>query len=132
MLYTENKIRLLYDKGWADGAIGSSSAIWSEAWINDLHYGELIATSSRDIKHNIQKIKSCGQIIDKLNAVTFVYNNDERNHIHSGLIYEDTVEVMPEICRYEDGIKSISYIELVPYLLKEIQELRKRVKQLER
>ena len=51
--------------------------------------------------------------------------------MHSGLIYKDTISVFPEICREENGIKSIAYIELIPYLLKEVQELRIRVKQLE-
>ena len=49
-----------------------------------------------------------------------------------GLIYEDTIEIMPEICIQDEANKAISYVELIPALLKEIQDLRKRVAELER
>ena len=87
--------------------------------------------SSKDIKHNIKALPSVGDNLDKLNPVTFVYNNDPEEKTRHGLIYEDTVDVMPEICANNEGQKSINYIELIPMLLKEIQDLRKRVKELE-
>ena len=38
---------------------------------------------------------------------------------------------MPEICTGDESNKAISYTELIPMLLKEIQDLRARVKTLE-
>ena len=119
-----------YQSG-ARGCLGSTTHPWAKGYITDI-YGTIRGTSSRAIKHNITEIKSNGEVLDKLAPITFIYNDDKENVQHSGLIYEDTVGVMPEIC-HDDGVtKSICYVELVPYLLKEIQDLRRRVKQLEK
>lgn len=111
--------------------LGTDSDWFYQAYIRNVHYNSLVQESSRDVKHNIVDIQPSGSRIDQLKPVTFVYNDDDNEMMHSGLIYEDTISVFPEICMEDNGIKSIRYIELVPYLLKEIQELRKRVKQLE-
>ena len=89
------------------------------------------AKSSRDVKHNIQPMESVGETLDKLEPVTFVYDDDPDEKTRSGLIYEDTMEVLPEICTEDESNKGVSYVELIPMLLKEIQDLRKRVKELE-
>ena len=99
----------------------------------DVYYDNLNQNSSRDIKYDIKPIEQAGERLDELQPVSFKYYNDEKRRTHLGLIYEDTIGIMPEICTVveRDGTKAISYIELVPILLKEIQELRSRVKALE-
>ena len=72
-----------------------------------------------------------GDKIDKLEPVTFIYKKDKDGKRRTGLIYEDTINVMPEICTENDGDKAINYVEMIPMLLKEIQDLRARVKALE-
>ena len=97
-------------------------------------YGRVQSVSSRNIKKNITKLKDCGDVIDKLEPVSFLYKKDSSGKKHLGLIYEDTVDILPEICDSEDrgdSLKTINYVELVPVLLKEIQSLRKRVAELE-
>ena len=101
-------------------------------------YGVVSSISSRNQKHSIKALEDAGTIIDKLKPVSFAYNNDPQNKKHLGLIYEDTVDVLPEICdetkqnNSPETVKSINYVELVPLLLKEIQDLRKRVAELEK
>ena len=95
-------------------------------------YDYLVQNSSREVKHDIKKLGSVGDKFDKLEPVTFVYNKDPKAIQRMGLIYEDTVDVMPEICNDFNGEKSINYVELIPALLKEIKDLRKRVAELER
>lgn len=87
--------------------------------------------SSREMKHDIEDMESVGDKLDKLNPVSFVYDYDEEERKRFGLVYEDTIDVLPEICSQKEDEKGINYIELVPALLKEIQELRARVKALE-
>ena len=77
-------------------------------------------------------LESSGSKIDALRPVTFVYDSDEKEKKHAGLIYEEAIEVMPEICTGDENHKAINYVELIPVLLKEIQELRERVAELER
>ena len=72
-----------------------------------------------------------GDFIDKLNPVTFIYNDDKEKRKQYGLIYEDTINILPEITTQDDNNKAINYTELVPIMLKEMQELRKRVAMLE-
>lgn len=98
---------------------------------NTVEYTYLSQVSSKDIKHDIQSLPSFGNKIDGLKPVTFVYDNDKEERTRMGLIYEDTVKVMPEICTKDESNKAINYVELIPALLKEIQELRIRVKTLE-
>lgn len=96
--------------------------------------GNVEAPSSRAYKQNITDLKDCGDIIDQLLPVSFVYKKDKTKTKRLGLIYEDTINVLPEICSEDDMSqtpKSINYVELVPVLLKEIQCLRSRVKRLE-
>lgn len=88
--------------------------------------------SSREKKHDIEKINCSGKIIDNLNPVSFVYNGDATNRKRYGLIYEEAVDVMPDICMDVNGEKSITYNDLISVLLKETQELRKRVAELEK
>ena len=113
------------------GYIGISDHKFEYGYINTIYYATLNQNSSKDIKHNIKPIESVGGKIDKLEPVTFVYDSDPGERTRMGLIYEDTVEVMPEICTNNEGNKAINYVELIPALLKEIQDLRSRVKTLE-
>lgn len=99
--------------------------------ILELTYRTMIQNSSKEIKHLIQPMEPVGEKLDRLQPVTFVYDDDPEEKVRAGLIYEDTVEVMPEICTGDESNKAISYMELVPMLLKEIQDLRARVKALE-
>ena len=89
------------------------------------------ATSSREIKHDIMNLNEVGEMLDNLTPVSFIYNDDKFNEKRFGLIYEDTVEICPDICKENGVSRTINYVDLVPILLREIQSLRARVKQLE-
>ena len=93
--------------------------------------GTVQSPSSRDIKHDIHPLDEMGDKIDRLRPVSFVYDNDGGENKHYGLIYEDAVDVMSQICSNNESSKGINYMELIPVLLKEIQSLRTRVKELE-
>lgn len=102
-----------------------------EGHFKNVYYESLVQDSSRNVKHNIKPLLPCGEKLDGLEPVTFVYDNDIEEKEHTGLIYEDTVDIMPEICTKNEAHKAINYVELIPMLLKEIKELRARVKALE-
>lgn len=102
-----------------------------DIYCDTLYYYNLVQQSSRYVKNNIQNMESQGDRLDRLQPVTFEYKNDRKGKRRSGLIYEDTVDVMPEICTDNGGDRAINYVEMIPMLLKEIQDLRARVKTLE-
>lgn len=112
------------------GNIGSNSQRWDTVYVNALHQG-----SSKYVKHDIQTMRDMGDVIDGLRPVTFVYNNDKNNKIQYGLVYEEAIEVFPHICLPSKSGDvndiGIDYTRLIAPMLKEIQSLRKRVKELE-
>lgn len=114
-----------------DSAIGAPSSLWKYGYFDTVYYYNLTQISSREVKHSIFDMKPVGDVLDKLKPVTFIYNGDATERVHSGLIYEDTVQVLPGICMNAGQQKSINYMELVPMLLKEVQDLRRRVAELE-
>ena len=95
------------------------------------YYGATINPSSRDIKHDIHRLNNVGDLIDRLVPCSFVYDSDPTERKKFGLIYEEAIDVLPEICTGEENMKAIEYTQLIPVLLKEIQSLRARVKALE-
>lgn len=111
--------------------IGGALKRYTYSYLSTVDYVTLIQSSSREIKHDIKPLESKAEQLDKLKPVTFVYDSDPDERTRMGLIYEDTVEVMPEICTNDESNKAINYVELIPMLLKEIQDLRARVAALE-
>ena len=91
----------------------------------------MVQPSSREVKRDIRPLENQGEIIDRLEPVSFAYNDDPAERKRFGLIYEDAVQVLPEICTGNEKNKGINYVDMVPVLLKEIQDLRKRVRALE-
>lgn len=117
----------------AKGNLGTQTHRWDVLWVDSAHYREHPSDSSRLKKHNIVPIRETGNLIDSLEPVEFVYNDDASGKTRFGLIYEDTLSILPEICSEDKttGDLGITYEPLNTILLKEVQELRKRVKELE-
>jgi len=91
--------------------------------------GSYNQVSDKNLKTNIKQIDNGINIINKLNPVSFNFNND-LNKINYGLIAQEVEEIIPEIVNEnvyninsDKKIKSINYTELIPFLIKSIQEL---------
>ena len=112
------------------GNIGSSSRRW-----NLIRYGSggSSGISSKYRKTNIKPFEDCGWVFDKLEPVTFDWIDNGKPGV--GFILEDTMEFLPIICDIpEDGNTKnggIFYERMIPFLTREIQSLRKRIKRLE-
>lgn len=118
--------------GWYVASyLGKADRQWDYAYFGTTYAYSYNNYSSRKVKHDIKALPSVGEKLDKLEPVTFVYNNDKEEKTRHGLIYEDTVDILPDICNNNGKAKTIDYVALVPILLKEIQDLRKRVADLE-
>lgn len=124
------------------GALGSSGKKFATVWSKEGNFDDLVAdtsfvnnasasSSSREVKHNIQPLDECGEILDRLIPSSFAYNHDPDERRRYGLIWEEAVNVLPEICLELNGEKGITYTDLIPLLLREIQSLRLRMKLME-
>lgn len=115
---------------------GISANIGAKTIPFDALYGKHFVTiSSRKVKHDILSLGNVGNIIDQLTPVSFKYNGTEKKSF--GLILEDTIEILPEICdapseNDTSGGGGIKYTELIPILLAEVKALRQRIAQLEK
>lgn len=92
----------------------------------------LYQLSSRKVKKDIEYLSSVESQINRLKPASFRYRNDES--LHYGLIYEDTLETMPELCKTpetEDGIGTINYLDIIGLLVRSNQELYERLEKLE-
>ena len=91
--------------------------------------------SSRAIKTNITNIKlDIDNIFDKIEPVQFTYIKDSGNTLQYGFIYEDLVKIIPNVCAKwspDPEMRGINYTQMIPILVQEIQNLRKRVASLE-
>ena len=93
------------------------------------------STSDARIKENVVTLQSGLDKITQLRPVEFSYKRDKLSAPdHYGLIAQELAEVLPNIVddsSLSDGdvqnIKSVSYTELIPILIKAVQELKAEV-----
>jgi len=103
--------------------------------------GEVTAYQSSDkrLKSNITPITSSLSIIDKLNPVSFQWNDKavELNNTKNtssrnyGVIAQELEEVLPDLVHQTNGFKSVDYIQLIGVLLAGMKELNNKIKNLE-
>lgn len=88
---------------------------------------DITITSSRKAKENIQSTHVKGtDIVDSINVVDFTYINDPDKVPHVGFIAEDTDSLLST-----PGRNKMDYTNCIGILLKAVQELSARVKELE-
>ena len=99
---------------------------------NIVSSGTITSGSDYRIKYNIEKLKLEEYSVDKLNPVYFKFKDSEKESI--GLIAHELQEHYPFLVEGEkDGekIQTVNYNGLTGVLIKEIQELKKRINYLE-
>lgn len=109
---------------------------------NLLATGEITAYSASDrrLKTDIQQLSSSLDIINKLNPVSYRWNdvakslNPNKNDGEDyGLIAQELEKVLPNLVHnVYDKYKSIDYVKLVPFLVASIKELHNKNIELER
>ena len=116
------------------GNIGTAIHPWDQVYAYNVQYMERSSWSSRSVKDSIVYLRDVGDIIDGLKPVSFVYKF-KAGKKRFGLIYEDVLSVLPEICMEpkdkENGVPSLNYDDLLPIALMEIKNLRARMQALE-
>jgi hypothetical protein len=85
------------------------------------------ATSDRRIKENIVSLPS-EYTIDNLKPVSFYNTLSNKNDI--GFIAQDVEEVYPFMVNSGGEYKSLNYISIIGILVKEIQDLKKEIRQI--
>jgi hypothetical protein len=96
----------------------------------------IYTSSDARIKHDIHKETLGLDFINKLKPKTYRMNNDPARLVH-GFIAQDVKKLIEPgrgdilFEEYEDGVLSTDYVALIAPLVKAVQELTKRVEELE-
>ena len=117
-------------------AIDSSNELFVDG--NIAATGNITAffTSDKRLKNNVIRIENGLSIINQLQPIEFEW--DEKSPFYHdkfrdyGLIAQDVEKVLPNIVgEMKDGYKGIKYEKIIPFLIDSIQQLTKRVEELE-
>lgn len=94
--------------------------------------GETIrSTSDRRLKTDIQTIAGATEVIAKLRPVGFKWKSD--GHGSYGFIAQEVAEVIPELVHGDEkNLYSIEYNGIIPFLVSEVQALRKEIEELKK
>jgi len=109
--------------------LGSSSARWDNVFATN----PIINTSDFREKKEINSIEYGLETIQQLKPVSYYWKSGDADK-KLGLIAQDVLELIPEIVNIpedEKGLYGITYSELIPVLIKSIQELSESVEQQE-
>jgi hypothetical protein len=88
------------------------------------------SVSDLKLKTNIESIENALDTINKMDGYTFNWKNDGKKGI--GVIAQEVAEILPDIVKTEeDGIKSVSYVSLIPVLIEAIKELSDKIDDLQ-
>ena len=114
---------------------GANVAVWSTQgeYItgNISATGDVIAQnvnslSDATLKDNVTPIENAGQVIDQLNGVGYNWK-DGSGHAY-GMIAQEVEAIIPEAVKTdENGIKSINYSMVIPFLVETVKELRQDI-----
>jgi hypothetical protein len=109
-----NQFRILYSAPfdtlvcYGDGNVGTK-------------FGNVISTSDERLKTDISTIENALDKVLHLRGVNFTYIQEGTKSI--GLIAQEVEHIIPEVVFENDGVKSISYANMVGILVQAIKEL---------
>ena len=95
--------------------------------------GTLTDVSDKRFKKNIKELYKLLDKIIKLNPVEYdmAYPNTSISHEY-GLIAQEVEEIFPQVVYTDNnGIKSISYIQLIPLILQAMKEQQEQIDKLD-
>ncbi|SKB75192.1 tail fiber domain-containing protein [Dyadobacter psychrophilus] len=107
------------------------NAAW-RFWVNDQGNGylngNLIQTSDRRLKTNIQPFKNSLAKVNNLQGYHYNWEDKAKDQtLQTGLIAQEVEAIFPElVSTNKDGFKSVNYIGLVPHLIESVKELKSK------
>ena len=93
--------------------------------------GNIYNPSDINLKHNINRVsKEQANKLLKLESVEYSLKSDITNKKHFGFIAQDFEKEFPELIDIKPpnkNMKAINYLELIPMLVKKIQEMQEEI-----
>ena len=124
------------------GMSSITSGAWTQAYTSStkLYFtpstGTLSSTnfsslSDAELKDNVTPLSNSMEVIGKINPVSF--NWKDTGNKSYGVIAQELEELLPQLIETnpDTGLKSVSYTQLIPFLIDVVKELSQKVKELE-
>jgi hypothetical protein len=101
----------------ATGNLVVSGNVYAQNFVN---------TSDASLKDNVTPIANAGQVVDGLEGVGYDWK-DGSGHAY-GMIAQAVEQILPEaVVTNEEGVKSVNYLMVLPFLLETVKELRRDI-----
>ena len=114
--------------------ININNAYLKNAKVNDIECKKMVVTSDRRMKKNIKKMEINFNDIEKINAYKYQYkdessspNNKKNQDFHIGLMAQELENIYPELVVEKNGIKNVNYVSMIPILVENIKDIRKKI-----
>jgi hypothetical protein len=116
----------------------SSNKIDSLYIPGDIFYdGSLIGVSDVNLKKDISLIQvDTTDKLMNLKPSSFIFKGDSSNRLHYGFIAQELENEYPELVQnkpnkmYNNNLKSVNYLEIIPLLVNKIQSMQKEINEL--
>jgi len=103
------------------GVYTSSSKFYYNPSTGTLNSTDYNSFSDESLKENIQPIKFPMDVLREINPVQFNWKNNGR--LSFGIIAQEIEKILPSIVETdEQGIKSVSYLQLISFLIAALKE----------
>lgn len=121
-----------YYAGYFDGTVKVNGTLYATnvSTTSDLRLKENVQPLSSSITNTLQLLQPVSYTLKQDSLWQYDKDAKELQGIHFGLIAQDVQKVLPEIVYERGGDLSINYIELIPLLIKTVQELSAEVNEL--
>lgn len=124
---------LRFGQSSANNAVIGSSCDQIDFWTsasghNVLKAQQFYTTSDRTLKENITPLKSALDIILQLKTYTYNWKEDVINgkdKLNYGFIAQEIKEILPNIVSESQGLLSLEYDAIIPFLVKAMQQQNK-------
>jgi hypothetical protein len=108
----------------------SSTKLYYNPSTGTLNATNFNSLSDETTKENIQKIQDATNLLDMINPVSFTWK--DTGSLSYGVIAQEIEKVLPTIVatNEDNGLKSVSYNQLIPILVQAIKELKIEIEHL--
>lgn len=123
-----NTVSPTIDDTWT---LGRDTRRWKEVFAKN----GTINTSDRRAKHSIETVEDALGTVLKLRPVSYQWIDNPEDQRHYGLIAQEVQEVMPEVVHVPEdpeAMLGLKYTELVPVLIRSIQQQQAQIEALEK
>jgi len=107
----------------------ANSKLYFNPSTGTLNSTDFNSLSDKNKKDNIESLVDAVNVINNIKPVSFTWK-DNGNKAY-GVIAQDVEEILPEIVSTnKEGVKSVSYTQIIPFLIQVIQEQHKEIQKI--